>query len=284
MTLIELRNTFERSLVNQYPKEEIHSFFQLLAHHFLGYSRFEVNQHRSDELQEEQLSSFTEALERLKADEPIQYIIGETEFYSLPFQVTSATLIPRPETEELVDWILEDARVSDYPVQTVLDVGTGTGCIAIALASHLEDSEVSAIDISAEALHIAKKNAVRNGVAVEFVQRDILQSNALPQSYDVIVSNPPYVRESEKQQMHANVLNNEPASALFVADEDPLVFYRKITQLARNHLNQGGALYFEINEYLSEEMKALVTAEGFKSITLKKDIHGKLRMLRCRKK
>ena len=210
--------------------------------------------------------------------EPIQYILGETEFYGLPFKVTPATLIPRPETEELVDWII--ANCNKNP-KTLLDIGTGSGCIAIALAKNLPAVKVSAMDISEEALKVASENAIYNKVTVNFSKKDILGTSTLPQKYDVIISNPPYVRNSEKEMMQKNVLDFEPASALFVEDDNPLLFYSKIAKLAKNYLNPNGFLFFEINEYLSKEVIQLLERESFSEIELKQDFFGKDRMIKC---
>ena len=166
--------------------------------------------------------------------------------------------------------------------QQFLDIGTGSGCIAISLAKNLPNTKISALDISEEALKIAEANAKLNKVEVDFFQTDILAAETLPKQYDVIVSNPPYVRELEKKQMQQNVLKYEPHSALYVKDEDPLLFYRAISRLAKNHLNPNGKLFFEINEYLAYEMTELLKAEGFKNIEIKKDIYGKDRMLKCK--
>ena len=301
MILKQLKSNFTKSLSELYPSEEIQSFFNWLAESYLGYSRFEVSEKGEEEISEALEVKFSEALQRLKNHEPIQYILGETEFYGLPFKVTPDTLIPRPETEELVEWIVSDSqeiqgsrfKVQEAPLKphtshltphTFLDIGTGTGCIAISLAKHIKEAKVSAIDISAAALKVAKENASLNDVNVTFLQADILKAKALPQHYEVIVSNPPYVRELEKKMMQANVLQHEPETALFVSNEAPLLFYRAIAKLAKTNLTPCGALYFEINEYLSEEMQTMLAHEGFTEIELKKDIFGKYRMLKCRRK
>lgn len=226
---------------------------------------------------------FQKAILRLKIHEPIQYIIGETEFYGLPFKVNKHTLIPRPETEELVEWIYSEFSNQQSTInnQQFLDIGTGSGCIAISLAKYLPNSKVSALDISEEALKIARENAETNKVEVDFFQKDILAAETLPKKYDVIISNPPYVRELEKKQMQQNVLKHEPESALYVGNEDPLLFYRTISHLAKKHLNPEGKLFFEINEYLADELTALLEDEGFKNIQVKKDIFGKDRMIKC---
>jgi len=229
------------------------------------------------------VEEFQKAILRLKNFEPIQYIVGETEFYGLPFKVNRHTLIPRPETEELVEWIISGQKlITNNPKSiTILEVGTGSGCIAISLAKNLPNSRIFALDVSVEALKIARENAEINEVEIEFFQTDILTVEDLPKQFDIIVSNPPYVRELEKELMQQNVLRYEPESALYVANEDPLVFYRVISKLAKNHLKPNGTLFFEINEYLATEMIALLKSEGFQNIEINKDIFGKDRMLKC---
>lgn len=283
MKLKQLKSNFTKTLSDLYPWEETQSFFNWLAESYLGFSRFEVSINGEEEISTEIEAKFSEALERLQNHEPIQYILGETEFYGLPFKVTPHTLIPRPETEELVEWIVSEYKNQKSKIK-ILDVGTGTGCIAISLAKNLENTKILAIDICSSSLEVARENAALNHVKVNFFQADILKTKSLPQQYDVLVSNPPYVREIEKQRMQANVLRHEPGEALFVSNEDPLLFYRAIAQLAKTHLTPTGTLYFEINEYLSKEMQRMLEAEGFTDIELKKDIFGKFRMLKCRRK
>jgi release factor glutamine methyltransferase len=282
MTLTQLKSSFTNTLSGTYPPEEIQSFFNWLTESYLGYSRFEVSVKGEEAVSTATIAKFSEALQRLQNYEPIQYIIGETEFYGLPFKVTPATLIPRPETEELVAWIVSECRIQDSGFR-ILDIGTGSGCIAISVAKNMQDAQVSALDISAEALQVANQNALHNKVDITFFQSDILKTETLPQQYDIIVSNPPYVRILEKEMMQANVLEHEPETALFVSNKDPLLFYRAIAKLATTHLSDRGTLYFEINEYLGEELKQLLELEGFAEIELKKDIFGKHRMLKCRK-
>lgn len=280
MKISKLKNDFQNALSRLYPSEEIQSFFNIFSEKYLNLSRIEIALNPERTISETEAEKFQKAIFRLKIHEPIQYIIGETEFYGLPFKVNKHTLIPRPETEELVEWILSGFPPSG--ARGILDIGTGTGCIAISLAKNLPNAKVSALDISKEALKIAEANAKLNKVEVDFFQTDILAAETLPKKYDVIVSNPPYVRELEKKQMQQNVLKYEPHSALYVKDEDPLLFYRAISRLAKNHLNPGGKLFFEINEYLAYEMTELLKAEGFKNIEIKKDIYGKDRMLKCK--
>lgn len=279
MRLGKLRQHFESELSSYYPSEEIHSFFNLLTEAWLGYSRIDISLHTSEVIPDEKISDYQNAIHRLKQNEPIQYILGTTHFLELTLEVTPDTLIPRPETEELVEWIIRERPGSEK----ILDIGTGSGCIAIALAKGIPNSEVSAIDISEKALEVARRNATLNKVEIQFIQVDILGMDSLPEPYDVIVSNPPYVREQEKEFMHDNVLLHEPESALFVPETDPLIFYRAISQLASQYLKDGGQLFFEINEYLSKEMVSLLGEEGFQNIELRRDFRGKDRFVRCRK-
>jgi release factor glutamine methyltransferase len=223
---------------------------------------------------DEEIMAF--ALKRLQGHEPIQYITGNTEFFGLNFKVNSNVLIPRPETEELVEWMLQDLQGKSLKI---LDIGTGSGCIAIALAKNLPHAKITAIDISPEALKTAKANALENGVEVAFFDLDILTADELPGKFDIIVSNPPYVRELEQEHMQRNVLEYEPETALYVKDEDPLIFYKKITALAAENLPSEGKLYFEINQYLGRETEALLKEKNFQT-TLKKDIFGAERMLK----
>jgi len=281
MTLKQLKSQFNQRLVGEFPPEEIQSFLSILSEDILGYNRFQASIHAEEELLENDRKRFENALERLANHEPIQYITGETEFYGLPFKVNPHTLIPRPETEELVEWILQTSSELQIANPKIIDIGTGSGCIAVSLAKHLEKAEVHAVDISEEALNIAKENAAINEVEIHFFQQDILSEKMLPLQYDIIVSNPPYVRNLEKERMHRNVVQFEPATALYVTNEDPLLFYRTIAQLAQTHLKPNGFLFFEINEYLSEEMLELLKTEGFSNITIKKDIFKKPRMLKC---
>jgi release factor glutamine methyltransferase len=281
VTIKEYREQFHRDLSDLYLSEEIDSFFFLCTAKYLSISKAETVMLADRRMSIPELEKFMSVLERLQRSEPIQYILGETEFYGLQFAVSSATLIPRPETEELVDWILKDRLLNAPSTTSVLDIGTGSGCIAIAIAKHIEGARVEAWDISQDALEIARKNALNHKVGVEFKQVDILSKEHTKQKFDMIVSNPPYVRELEKKEMQQNVLDFEPHAALFVSDLDPLLFYRKIALMAKHCLEPNGLLYFEINEYLSEELMQFLKEEGFTTIALKKDLFGKDRMIRC---
>ncbi|MEG0852083.1 MAG: peptide chain release factor N(5)-glutamine methyltransferase, partial [Flavobacterium sp.] len=215
-------------------------------------------------------------------NEPIQYITQQANFFGYDFKVSPATLIPRPETEELVDWVLTEMKKQPKKKWHVLDIGTGTGCIPITIKKEFPLAIVSAIDISVEALQIAQENAENLQADVTFIQQDILQTEYLD-AYDIIISNPPYVRNLEKAEINENVLQHEPHLALFVDDNDPLIFYRKITQLAYKSLNENGMLFFEINQYLGNEMKEMVS-EYFNSIELKKDFIQNDRMMMLKEK
>lgn len=289
MKISELKSSFKSSLEGLYPSEEVQSFFDILADKYLSLSRIQIALKPDVKVSEDNSERFEKAILRLKKQEPIQYIIGETEFYGLLFKVNQHTLIPRPETEELVEWIVsEQASVNQNadPI-AILDIGTGSGCIAISLAKNFLNSGVHAVDISSEAIKMARQNAEENGVAVEFFQTDVLKAKSLPSGaiqsekcYDIIVSNPPYVRELEKEQMQPNVLEYEPETALFVHDNDPLLFYRVISRLAKTSLKPGGTLFFEINEHFGNEVVELLKDEGFNKIEVKQDIYGKDRMVK----
>ncbi len=285
MTTGKFRNHFINSLEGLYPIEELKSFFYLLAGKYLNLSRINIALQLNNELTHEEQSSFYQAADRLRNHEPIQYILGETEFFGMPITVNKQVLIPRPETEELVSWIIEDV---DKNEATILDIGTGSGCIAISLAKKLNNAVVSAIDISTRAIEVAKKNTLINNVNIEFSRVDVLNFEAdsdlqhkWESKFDIIVSNPPYVRMQEKKLMKLNVVDHEPDIALFVEDDDPLLFYRKISQLSKQYLRHHGTLYLEINEYLGLEMEKMLNKAGFKHVVLKKDMFGKNRMIKC---
>jgi len=281
MTLKSLKTYFISSLVDYYPETEANSFFYILTLHILNKRRIDVSLNYDIEVSNNDKIKFQDTIERLKNHEPIQYIIGKTEFYGLPFKLSNNVLIPRPETEELVDWMISKFESQKSKIR-VLDIGTGSGCIAISLAKNLPDCKIVALDVSSEALKVAKENAKLNNVEVKFIEADILNWNLELDNleFDVIVSNPPYVRALEKNQMKKNVLDFEPHLALFVEDEDSLLFYRKITQLTNKILKPKGQLYFEINEHLGKEMVKLLRENGFEEIELKSDIFGKDRIIK----
>ncbi|MGY3795446.1 peptide chain release factor N(5)-glutamine methyltransferase [uncultured Aquimarina sp.] len=282
MKIKDLRKDFIDSLSELYGLEEARSFFYLLSEYKLGLQRVNIALELDRILNKEDLSYFKEAKIRLLHEEPIQYIIGDTEFYGLLFKVNQHVLIPRPETEELVDWIVKDWQsINNTRKLTILDIGTGSGCIAISLATALSNADVYAIDVSEQAIEVAKFNAKYHEVDIQFMHSDILEMNSLPHKFDIIVSNPPYVRELEKEEIQANVLENEPSIALFVSDENPLIFYEKITALAKEGLTDTGALYFEINQYLGVETKNMIQEYEYEFIDLRKDINGNDRMIRA---
>lgn len=275
MFLKEFKNHFNTELLTVYPQTEIDSFFFLLIEKELGLQRIDVALNNQQSISEEKFKHLYNSLSRLKSQEPIQYILGETEFYGFPFRVTKDTLIPRPETEELVDWIVND--YNNKAQVSILDIGTGSGCIPISLAKKLPNASVTSIDISKAAIAIAKDNATLNNININFIEQNILTTTQLPEKYDIIVSNPPYVRELEKAEIKPNVLENEPHLALFVDDHNPLIFYSKIADLAKKHLTKNGVLYFEINQYLGKETANMLIEKGFKT-ELKKDLFGNDRM------
>ena len=284
MILKEFKLFFNEALSAIYPKTEIDSFFFILMEEKLQMQRIDTVLKPNFLITEKNLIDLKTIVKRLQKEEPIQYIIGNTEFYGLPFLVDKNTLIPRPETEELVTWVLDEIKVltnNKITELSILDIGTGTGCIPISLAKNLTSLNIFAIDISPEALLIAKQNAILNKVTIEFIELDILGAKSLPQEYDVIISNPPYVRELEKEEIKNNVLENEPHLALFVADENPLIFYNKIADLAKQQLSKNGMLFFEINQYLGKETANMLVKKGFKNIQLKKDLFGNDRMIKC---
>lgn len=280
MKLIDIRDIFRKELNPLYAKGEIESFFYLLIEHHLGLNRFVLVLEPSYSVTKMEEQPLFEALSLLKKEYPIQYILGTTIFMDLEIKVNEHVLIPRPETEDLVRWILEENQEPDT-CPRILDIGTGSGCIAISLAKSLPEAKVSGLDISAKALALAKQNADMNGVKINFMKSDILKQD--PSGiWDIIVSNPPYVRKSEKEAIKNNVKRYEPAKALFVGNESPLVFYERIANFAINRLRPAGAVYFEINQYLAMESKQLLENQNFSEIALRKDMFGNQRMIRAR--
>jgi len=267
---------FREELSAVADEREITSWYYIYMQYLLVYNRSDCIINSNQVLNKSQLSKIKQIVAELKINKPIQYILGITGFYGLKIKVNEHTLIPRPETEQLVDWILKENFVA------ALDIGTGSGCIPIALAKH-KDAKVLAIDVSEDALLIAEENAKNNEVEIDFIHQDILQTNYL-QKVDLIVSNPPYVLESEKEKMQENVLDYEPELALFVEDKNPLIFYKKIASLAFNFLNENGKLFFEINAKFGKETIEMLADIGFVNIELKKDMNDKDRMIKAIKK
>lgn len=286
MLLKEIKDIYHLELDPLFPKEEVDSFFYMVIEHYLGLERFILALEPNLVVSKEKESDLFYALSQLKLQRPIQYILGHAHFCELSLQVDENVLIPRPETEELVYWILElvqqrnSKQTSKEHSLRILDIGTGSGCIAIALAKNIPHAKVFAMDVSEKALKVAKRNALANNVEVHFIEADILKVHDHKDKYDIVVSNPPYVRELEKQEMKKNVLEHEPDMALFVPNEDPLLFYNSIVQFSIDHLSPRGMLFFEINQYLGTETKLLLGKENFSEIELRKDMFGNHRMLK----
>lgn len=277
-TIFDLQRYALQVLKDIYDENEVRVLCSLIFQHVLKCTNIEIQLKKHEQLKKRFADIFLQILERLKENEPLQYILGETEFDGLTFQLNASTLIPRPETEELVVWIMESGITSG---KRVLDIGTGSGCIAISLANRVPGLKITGVDISPEAVEQADGNAERNGVEVEFLVRDILHPDKWEwETYDIIVSNPPYVRWSERAFMHERVLGYEPAQALFVSDEDPLIFYRAIAEFAKSHLVPGGLLFFEINEALGPQTVALLASLGYQDIVLRQDLNTKNRFTR----
>jgi release factor glutamine methyltransferase len=277
-TFTDIIHRFRSELKGYYPDEELRNICYLSAEYLLNYSKIAFHLKRQEPISEEISEKFHTVLQRLKNWEPIQYILGYAEFYGIKLKVDNRVLIPRPETEELVQWIINEETGG---LTDLLDIGTGSGCIAIALALKMNKVAVSACDVSAAALEVAQLNAELNQVNISFFTMDMLDNNAsLPRKYKVIVSNPPYVREMEKSFMRRNVIDFEPATALFVPDSDPLVFYRNLALIGRKYLLDGGRLYLEINENFPREIVKLLENAGFFELEIKLDLNGKARMVR----
>ncbi|MGC4040207.1 MAG: peptide chain release factor N(5)-glutamine methyltransferase [Flavobacterium sp.] len=284
MQIKNYRDIFRKELQSVYDAQEIDSFFYIILEKIHRMKRIDLALNPETVMDFNQIRQWKSIASDLIKQKPIQYILGETEFFGLRFEVNENTLIPRPETEELVEWIIQSTeREVGNGKMNVLDIGTGSGCIAISLAKNLPDAEVFAIDVSEKALETAKKNARINQVEVTFLLKNILETEGLGQTLDVIVSNPPYVRHLEKEEIKPNVLEYEPHLALFVDDNDALLFYRKIAELALKSLSPNGKLYFEINQYLGKETVCLLEGLGFKNIILRKDIYGNDRMIQSTK-
>lgn len=281
MTIAEAEIKAKQQLQLLYEHQEANAITRVLFTHITGQNSTQRKIQGSVLLSSKQEAYLNSALERLGKMEPIQYILEEAWFYNYPFEVNKHVLIPRPETEELVDWIKRDAETQDKPT-TIIDIGTGSGCIAIALKKSIANSRVYAMDICSKALDVARKNAERLNTDIHFVAKDILQENSeqtLPMAH-IIVSNPPYVTYHEQKDMERNVLDYEPQKALFIPNDKPLLFYERIVAIAKQRLFSEGCLYFEINEQFGEAMVHLLEANGFYRIVLRKDLRGKHRMIK----
>jgi len=319
MTITDLKSKFQKELLSLYQKEEIDSFFYLLTEHRIGFNRLDIALGPTANISTIDEQYFLLGLNKLKKEIPVQYIIGETEFFGLPFFINKDVLIPRPETEELVEWAIKKTKETRNKNKNkhdanqelkIIDIGSGSGCIAIALAKNIPNASIWALDVSEKAIKVAQKNATLNKVDVQFLHLDILKINSLQKTiknslrqaatkhktisslpittrppgndklkFDIIISNPPYVRELEKNEIKNNVIQNEPHLALFVQDGNPLLFYDKIVDFAIENLKSNGELYFEINQYLGKETKELLEKKGFQNIELRKDIFGNDRMI-----
>lgn len=279
-TILSLYSEVANQLKNIYPSQEIQSLQKLIFEKKLGLTLPKIYLNPTLPIKTEEVEAVLKIVSLLKLQKPIQYILGEADFFGLIFKVNPDVLIPRQETEELVDWIL---KTTSYTTPSILDIGTGSGCIAISLAANLKFAHISAIDISIGALDIARDNALMNNVSVDFFSVDILDPSSIisNQPFDIIVSNPPYVRDSERVQMNTNVLDHEPHTALFVSNTDPLIFYRTIAQRSKELLNKKGLVFCEINETLGNETAQLFISHGYNNVEIKKDLNGKNRMIKA---
>ena len=281
MTLNEARTVLTKELKNVYETDELRNIIELVIEHITNMSRAEQVKNKVPYLTCTQLEDLDAITERLKKNEPVQYVLGEAWFAGMKFKVNKNVLIPRPETEELVDWIVKESQKSKVKSQNIIDIGTGSGCIPITLKHQLPEANVSAIDVCSEALFNATENAIKLNTEVDFTLLDFLDEekwNELHQ-YDIIVSNPPYVKQSEINTIHERVKEFEPHLALFVPDNDPILFYKKLSDFSMKHLNAGGKLFVEINEALGEAVSNLFRSAGFLNVDLKKDMQGKDRMV-----
>jgi release factor glutamine methyltransferase len=279
----DIRKVFHKELDLQYGKDEADSIFFVLLEHFTGHGKLSLHMEEEIRVGESVINRFDEALDDLKDNKPVQYITGKANFLDFSVNVNPHVLIPRPETEELVEWITHDFEIGAR--FRILDIGTGSGCIAIALKRYFKNADVEAVDYDESIIKIAKENSEDNGTDIRFYNVDIMDDSVMaPQEkYNIIVSNPPYVRESEKNLMRANVIEHEPGSALFVSDEDPLIFYRKIFAAAERCLLRKGYIYLEINENMGAELEELVRSAGYADYVFRNDLNGKLRFLRVKR-
>ena len=282
MRIKQYRTQFIKELSPFYDAYEAESFFYLILENKHKLRQIDLALNHELTFSDADLAIWGGFLNELKKEVPIQYLLGKTNFYGLDFEVNENVLIPRPETEELVEWIINENKDGKSKKIKVLDIGTGSGCIAISLAKNLPNVEVYGIDVSKKAIETAKRNAINNNVDIIFMYQNILDTDVLACNFDIIVSNPPYVRNLEKEEIKKNVLDYEPHLALFVDDNDALVFYRKIAALAKSGLKENGKLYFEINQYLGNEMTDLLEKMDFKNIELRKDIYDNDRMISCK--
>jgi len=279
----DIRDHYYNELKKTFPPQEAAKMLEIIIEDLLQISKMKIMLHPETRISESELLKVHFACKEIKDHKPVQYITGRTNFCGLDLVLNKHVLIPRPETEELVEWILSET--SEEKTLSILDIGTGSGAIALSLKKHRESFDVSACDISKDALRIAKKNVNNSGLSIQLIEADILNQDSWPlfQEYDLIVSNPPYVTNAEKAQMQANVLDYEPHLALFVADENPLQFYRSILEFSKIHLKKGGKIFFEINESFGSEMISLLEKFNFGNTSLKNDLSGRNRMISGKK-
>ena len=285
MTLNEARTVLTKELKNTYDKDEVSNIIDLVLEHITGLPRIEQVKNKIPYLTCTQLEDLDSITERLKTNEPVQYVLGEAWFAGMKFKVNKNVLIPRPETEELVDWLVKEVNAQRPMLNvqcSIIDIGTGSGCIPISIKKRLPDADLSAIDVCSEALFTATENAIAHNTEINFTLLDFLDEEKWSElgNFDIIVSNPPYVKQTEKNSMHERVVSFEPPLALFVPDNDTLLFYRKLSGFAVNHLKPGGALYAEINEALGNEIADLFKSAGFTDVQLRKDMQRKDRMIK----
>ncbi len=284
MTIASVEKLFIEELKSLYGRDEAGSIAWLVIEFVCKISRSQFLNNKNNELNEEELSAFYRLLSDLKRGIPVQYVLGETEFYSSVFKVNPSVLIPRPETEELVDWVIKDTKSTANNAREikVLDIGAGSGCISITLSKNIANAVVSGMDISNDALETARRNAALNHVEVNFFKDDILDPKIAEVTFSIIISNPPYVTVVEKTNMNSNVIDHEPHNALFVPDDDPLVFYNAIADFALLHLQADGVLYLEINENLGPQTVSLLKNKGFSNVELRKDLRERDRMIKAK--
>jgi len=285
-TVKHISADFSEQLSTLYDSNEVNSLCMMVLENVVNISSAKIKAFPETKISTLDSERITNILTRLVTGEPIQYILGYTEFYGLTFKVNPSVLIPRPETEELVDWVISSVGSSELAAGKFLDIGTGSGCIPISLKKNSPEAALSAIDISPEALKTAKENAELNEVDVNFIEDDILNpthNSQLTSRYSLIVSNPPYVTLEDKKLMHTNVTDFEPHTALFVPQDDPLIFYKAIADFTSTHLEKGGLLFFEINESYGKQIVELLNNKQFTNIELRKDMSGKDRMIKATK-
>ncbi len=279
MSLQDTKQAMKHQLSNVYDALELNSIVNILIEEVTGWDALHQNIHKNDALEQSHTDQLTQYVEKLLTGKPLQYIIGKAWFMGKAFMVNEAVLIPRPETEELVEWIVEYAQIINKPL-SILDIGTGSGCIPISLKQAIPNASITAIDISKEALAVAQQNAAADNTNIEWIELDILQTKHLKDQYDIIVSNPPYIPLREKPNMQSQVINHEPAIALFVPDQYPLIFYSKIAHIGKSALKSNGQLFFEIHYDQGEAIMALLNEMGYHA-ELRQDIYGKDRMVRA---